>query len=200
MTARTGVQDILRSLGSDDVGTVCDALALFRERHKAGTYTASMSWADAWKDIVVLSDPSGGADARVARKLAAMHPVLACLRRRGASADRVGHLVPSKRSCLKLLSLRCFTAMSTPRKVCVLVVASKRGVLRDDEEGYAAVCIDVASTILGKRLCYDPWHVDAVPDREFEPINVSVKKRRLSADVDSAGIGALIDSLALLLT
>jgi hypothetical protein len=38
--------------------------------------------------------------------------------------------------------------------------------------GYVKVCIDLITTVLGKRLCYYPWDVEVVPDRNIDQDDV----------------------------
>jgi hypothetical protein len=56
-------------------------------------------------------------------------------------------------------------------QLTLFVIARRKNIVSKDSDGYVKVCIDLITTVLGKRLCYYP-DVEVVPDRNIDQDDV----------------------------
>jgi hypothetical protein len=58
--------------------------------------------------------------------------------------------------------MKPFNHMEPCTQLTLFVIARRKNIV-SDSDGYVKVCIDLITTVLGKRLCYYPWDVEVVP-------------------------------------
>jgi hypothetical protein len=99
--------------------------------------------------------------------------------------------------------MKPFNHMEPCTQLTLFVIARRKNIVSKDSDGYVKVCIDLITTVLGKRLCYYPWDVEVVPDRNIDQDDVEEEgftKRLRYMDTQSTkafSMGDLMSSLPL---
>jgi hypothetical protein len=194
-------QAILVELASGDVFRICDAITLFRQQLTTSTYirfTTSKRWQTAWRVTLETVGYENLKDINDAKKIVNLQPVVELARKQCKCPSKIANLFPSVPTCKKLLNLKPFDCLSPNTQLSLFSIARSRKLSANDVDGYTKVCISIITTVLGKRLCYNQWDIEAVPDRDLTQEDVEEEnytKKIKSTPTTNYNIDDLINTL-----
>jgi hypothetical protein len=190
-------QAILVELASGDVFRICDAITLFRQQLTTSTYilfTTSKRWQTAWRVILETVGYENLKDINDAKNIVKLQPVVELARKQCKCLSKIANLFPSVPTCKKILNLKPFNYLPPNTQLSIFSIARSRKLSANDVDGYTSL-YQHHHNGAWKRLCYNQWDVEAVPDLTQEDVEENYTKKIKSTPTTNYNIEDLINVL-----